>query len=126
VGVIAEKVGAVVPEIVSWEENGKDAQGVDYSRLTALLIEATKDQQMLIHRQQQQIKAQQMQMKAQQRQMKTQQAQIETQEMQMKTQHSQLARLASQVTAIQTSLNARPAASSEVQMVNVQRPMMRQ
>lgn len=64
VGVIAEEVGAVVPEIVSWEENGKDAQGVDYSRLTALLIEATKEQQTLIHKQQQQIKAQQIQMKA--------------------------------------------------------------
>ena len=45
VGVIAEEVGEVVPEIVSWEKNGKDAQGVDYSRLTALLIEATKEQQ---------------------------------------------------------------------------------
>lgn len=30
---------------MSWEKNGKDAQGVDYSRLTALLIEATKEQQ---------------------------------------------------------------------------------
>jgi N-acetylglutamate synthase/N-acetylornithine aminotransferase len=45
VGVIAEEVGAVVPEVVSWEKNGKDAQGVDYSRLTALLIEAVKQQQ---------------------------------------------------------------------------------
>jgi hypothetical protein len=45
VGVIAEEVGAVVPEIVSWDKNGKDANGVDYSRLTALLIEAIKEQQ---------------------------------------------------------------------------------
>ncbi|MGA9898829.1 MAG: tail fiber domain-containing protein, partial [Terriglobales bacterium] len=45
VGVIAEEVGAVVPEVVSYEENGKDARGVDYSRLTALLIEAMKEQQ---------------------------------------------------------------------------------
>jgi len=45
VGVIAEEVGAVVPEVVSWEENGKDARGVDYSRLTAVLIEAVKEQQ---------------------------------------------------------------------------------
>jgi hypothetical protein len=105
VGVIAEEVGAVVPEIVSWEENGKDAQGVDYSRLTALLIEATKEQQTLIHKQQQQIKAQQMQMRLQQ---------------------AQIGRLCSQVTAIQTSLNARHVPSSETQMVNAQRPMMRQ
>ena len=45
VGVIAEEVGAVVPEVVTWDKNGKDAQSVDYSRLTALLIEATKEQQ---------------------------------------------------------------------------------
>jgi hypothetical protein len=45
VGVIAEEVGAVVPELVTYEENRKDARGVDYSRLTALLIEATKEQQ---------------------------------------------------------------------------------
>ena len=45
IGVIAEEVGQVVPEIVSYEKNGKDAAGVDYSRLTALLIEAVKQQQ---------------------------------------------------------------------------------
>jgi hypothetical protein len=45
VGVIAEEVGAVVPEVVTWDKNGKDAQSVDYSRLTALLIEAVKQQQ---------------------------------------------------------------------------------
>jgi hypothetical protein len=55
VGVIAEEVGAVVPEVVTWDKNGTDAQGVDYSRLTALLIEATKEQQALIQQQQEQI-----------------------------------------------------------------------
>jgi hypothetical protein len=55
VGVIAEEVGAVVPEVVTFENDGKDARGVDYGRLTALLIEATKEQQSLIHKQQQQI-----------------------------------------------------------------------
>jgi hypothetical protein len=43
VGVIAEEVSEVVPEIVTYEDNGKDARSVDYTRLTALLIEATKD-----------------------------------------------------------------------------------
>jgi AmiR/NasT family two-component response regulator len=38
-------VGKVVPEVVTYEENGKDARGVDYSRLTAILIEAVKQQQ---------------------------------------------------------------------------------
>ncbi len=33
----------------------QDAQSVDYGRLTALLIEATKEQQTLIHKQQAQI-----------------------------------------------------------------------
>src|SRR5580698_6123248 len=55
VGVIAEEVGAVVPEVVTWDRNGLDAQSVDYSRLTALLIEATKEQQVLIRQQQEQI-----------------------------------------------------------------------
>lgn len=45
IGVIAEEVGEVVLEVVSYEPNGKDARGVDYSRLTALLIEAVKQQQ---------------------------------------------------------------------------------
>ncbi|HVO62090.1 MAG TPA: hypothetical protein VMT53_14220 [Terriglobales bacterium] len=43
-------MGAVVPEVVTFDKNGKDAQGVDYGRLTALLIEATKEQQALIRR----------------------------------------------------------------------------
>lgn len=55
VGVIAEEVGAVVPEVVTWENDGKDARGVDYGRLTALLIEATKEQQKLIEEQRQDI-----------------------------------------------------------------------
>jgi hypothetical protein len=55
IGVIAEEVGRVVPEVVTYEDNGQDARGVDYSRLTALLIEAVKQQQQLIQKQQQQI-----------------------------------------------------------------------
>ena len=55
IGVIAEEVGKVVPEVVSFEDNGKDARGVDYSRLTALLIEAVKQQQAVIRKQQVQI-----------------------------------------------------------------------
>lgn len=45
IGLIAEEVGEVVPEVVSYEENGKDAMGLDYARLTAVLIEAVKEQQ---------------------------------------------------------------------------------
>lgn len=43
-GVVAEEVAAVVPEIVGFEQSGK-AQSVDYGRLTALLLEAIKEQQ---------------------------------------------------------------------------------
>jgi Chaperone of endosialidase len=86
VGVIAEEVGAVVPEIVTWDKNGKDAQGVDYGRLTALLIEATKEQQALIADQQKQIKQQQ----------------------------AQIARLASQVRTIRASIKASGQANPEV------------
>jgi len=55
IGVIAEEVGAVVPEVVSYEANGKDASGVDYSRLTALLIEAIKQQQKQVASERRQI-----------------------------------------------------------------------
>jgi trimeric autotransporter adhesin len=98
VGVIAEEVGAVVPEVVTWEKNGKDAQSVDYSRLTALLIEATKEQQALIHEQQEQLKAQ----------------------------RAQIARLASQVKTIQASIKADGRDDSGLRAVKVQLGTVRQ
>ena len=42
IGMIAEEVGEIIPEIVSYEANGTDASGMDYSRLTPLLLEAIK------------------------------------------------------------------------------------
>jgi hypothetical protein len=45
IGLIAEEVGEVLPEIVTYEENGIDDLAVDYARLVAVLIEATKEQQ---------------------------------------------------------------------------------
>ncbi len=45
IGLIAEEVGSVIPEVVVYEENGIDAKSVDYPRLVALLIEASKEQQ---------------------------------------------------------------------------------
>lgn len=55
IGMIAEDVGKVIPEVVSYEENKKDATGLDYARLVALLVEAVKDQQKAIENQQKQI-----------------------------------------------------------------------
>src|SRR5580704_9195121 len=89
IGVIAEEVGAVLPEVVTWDENGKDARSVDYSRLTALLIEATKEQQALIQQQQEQMTSQQ----------------------------EQIAQLASQVKTIQASLKTSGRSGSEVRTV---------
>ena len=45
IGLIAEEVGAVIPEIVEFEANGTDAKTVNYSRLVSVLIEAVKAQQ---------------------------------------------------------------------------------
>lgn len=45
IGLIAEEVGEVIPEVVEYEVNGKDAKSVDYARLVAVLIEAIKEQQ---------------------------------------------------------------------------------
>jgi hypothetical protein len=45
VGMIAEEVGKVLPEIVVYEGNGVDASGMDYSKITPLLVEAIKAQQ---------------------------------------------------------------------------------
>jgi hypothetical protein len=112
VGVIAEEVGAVVPEVVTWEKDSKDAQGVDYGRLTALLIEATKEQQALIHKQQEQIKAQQILIQAQEKRGNAQQAQI--------------ARLTRQVKTIQTNLKADGRSGSEVLTVKAEGTTARQ
>ena len=60
-GMIAEEVGEVLPEIVNYEETGVDAIGMDYSKMTPLLVEAVnalraeKDSQ--IEAQQEQIAA---------------------------------------------------------------------
>lgn len=61
IGMIAEEVGKVMPEVVSYEDNGKDARGIDYARLTALLVEAVKDQQKQVQQQQAEIRRQQAQ-----------------------------------------------------------------
>jgi len=96
---IAEEVGAVVPELVTYEANGKDARSVDYSRLTALLIEATKEQQALIRQQQKLIRAQQTQLRSQQ-------AQIRAAQTQSTAQQTQISQLASQIQTIQVSLSS--------------------
>jgi hypothetical protein len=44
-GMVAEEVGEVVPEVVSYEKDSEYATGMDYGKLTSILIEAIKEQQ---------------------------------------------------------------------------------
>ena len=64
IGMIAEEVGKVIPEIVVYEENGVDASGMDYSKLTPLLIEVSKEQQKLIVELSEQVKELQKELKS--------------------------------------------------------------
>jgi hypothetical protein len=48
IGLIAEEVGEVIPEVVVYEENGRDATAVDYAGLVPVLIQAVKEQQELL------------------------------------------------------------------------------
>jgi Chaperone of endosialidase len=45
IGVVAEEVAKVAPEIVGYDGRSKEANSVEYGRLAALLIEAIKEQQ---------------------------------------------------------------------------------
>ncbi|MBL8695394.1 MAG: tail fiber domain-containing protein [Planctomycetes bacterium] len=51
IGFIAEEVGEVLPELVTYEENGKDARSLDYAKVVAVLVEAMKQQQAQIREQ---------------------------------------------------------------------------
>ena len=54
VGVIAQEIEKVLPEVVSYDE-GEDIYAVDYGNITGILIEAIKDQQNLIQNLQKRI-----------------------------------------------------------------------
>ena len=47
-GFIAHEVQEVFPEAVSGEKDGEDMQGMDYGRITPLLVKAIQEQQVLI------------------------------------------------------------------------------
>ena len=55
-GFIAEEVGKVLPQLVSYEPGGKNAIGMDYSKITSLLVECVKQQQEQIETQEDRIK----------------------------------------------------------------------
>ena len=54
IGFIAEEVGKIIPEIVSYEDK-ENASGIDYARLTSLLLESIKEQQEVIDKQEKKI-----------------------------------------------------------------------
>jgi hypothetical protein len=43
IGFVAEDVAKVLPELVLWEANGKDAVGLEYANMTAVAVEAIKE-----------------------------------------------------------------------------------
>lgn len=48
IGFVAEEVGQYIPEIVVYEEDGEYATGMDYSKMTPILLQAIKEQQGII------------------------------------------------------------------------------
>jgi hypothetical protein len=54
-GFIAEEVGEHVPEVVIYEKDGVYASGIDYGAITPVLVQAIKEQQALIQKQQEQL-----------------------------------------------------------------------
>jgi len=55
-GFIAEEVGKVLPQLVSYEADGKSAIGMDYAKITSLLVECVKTQQTQLETQEKRIK----------------------------------------------------------------------
>jgi hypothetical protein len=106
IGVIAEEVGQVVPEVVSFEPNGKDARGVDYSRLTALLIEATKEQQQEIQREQAQLTKALRQIRQEEGLIRAQSAAMRSLEAEVRETRETLRKVKAQVAATQPALVA--------------------
>jgi hypothetical protein len=106
VGVIAEEVGAVVPELVTYEENGKDARGVDYSRLTALLIEATKEQQRQFRQERAQLANALHQIRQQQDLLRAQSSAMRSLEAEVDEARETLRKVKAQVAAAQPTLIA--------------------
>lgn len=106
VGVIAEEVGAVVPEVVTWDKDGKNAESVDYSRLTALLIEAVKQQQLEVREQQAELTRTQQEIKQQQTLLRAQVAAMQSLESEVREARQTLRKLKTQIAIDRTALVA--------------------
>jgi hypothetical protein len=78
-GLVAEEVAAAEPLLVTRNEKG-EVEGVKYDRLSAVFINAFKEQQAQIERQQAEATSQQNQIDQQQAQIKAQENQIKAQD----------------------------------------------
>ena len=114
----------MVPEVVSYEENGKDARGMDYNRRTALLIEAVKRQQTQIAAEQKQIALQQSQIRKQQRLAKAQQLEINKQQQLMTAEQREIAGLSRKVGAVESSLRSSHRETASVLVSRAKEPAM--
>ncbi len=76
VGFGAEDVAAVEPLLITYDDKGR-AEGVKYDRISAVLVNAVKEQQAQIEAQQTQLKQQQAQLESQQQQFTQQQTLID-------------------------------------------------
>ena len=56
-GFLAHEAQSIVPEAVSGEKDGKTMQGMDYGRITPLLVKAIQEQQTQIEALQAEVKA---------------------------------------------------------------------
>ena len=77
VGLIAEEVESVVPEVVTHADNGA-ATGVSYASLVGVLVEAVKEQQATIQDQKEKIDTQRSTMDRQEQKLGTQQEELAT------------------------------------------------
>lgn len=64
IGFIGEEIGAILPELVDWDEDGKTAIGIDEMGLLPVIIEALKEQMELIERQRERLNRLEMLFKA--------------------------------------------------------------
>jgi len=76
VGLIAEEVNEVVPEVVALE--GGKARGVNYDNLVAVLVEAVKEQQAIIQEERRRNEEQQNTIARQQRDFDSLKSEVET------------------------------------------------
>ncbi|MFO7869418.1 MAG: tail fiber domain-containing protein [Bacteroidales bacterium] len=101
IGLIAQEVEAVVPELVMTDNSGY--KSVEYANLVAVLIEAVKEQQELIDAQQEKISA----LETENSSMQTEIAELQNMQSQIDELQSQVASMNSVLEMLQPSANAK-------------------